>query len=219
MLPLLIKKNEKSSTRDEKHQQPLIAFTLIYGVMGLLGLAGMSVFWDSVGKSFSPPQTPNELISSVVAPLIAAAALLAISWSFEQWFASWRKLRGFIMQMFGSYSIAALLWMAALSATAEELFFRGALQPLAGVAATSIIFGLLHIGPDRKISAWTLWTMGAGVVLGLLYENTGSILAPILAHFTVNAWSLLTLRREWQQKKSQRKKRSKKSAYDGEKIS
>jgi len=213
------KKDEKSreNAPEETKHQPLIAFTLIYGVMALIGLAGMGLVWDSIEKATALPRTPDELISSVLAPLVAAAALLAFSWSFEQWFASWRRLRSFIMQMFGSYSTAALLWMAALSATAEELFFRGALQPLAGVAATSIIFGLLHIGPDRRISAWTIWTMGAGVVLGLLYENTGSILAPILAHFTVNAWSLLGMRVAWQKKQLNQRRRGKKQARGAKK--
>jgi len=213
------KKDEKpqeNSAEGSRHQ-PLIAFTIIYGVMALIGLAGMGLVWDSLEKATTLPSTSDELISSAVAPLIAAAALLAFSWSFEQWFASWRRLRNFIMQMFGNYSVAALLWMAALSATAEELFFRGALQPLAGVAATSIIFGLLHIGPDRKISAWTIWTIGAGVVLGLLYENTESILAPILAHFTVNAWSLLGIRMAWQKKQVNKRRRGKKAVRSTEK--
>ena len=84
-----------------------------------------------------------------------------------------------------------LLLVSAFSGVGEEAFFRGALQPALGLVATSILFGALHIGPDRRYLAWTLWAIGAGFLFGFLYEWTGGLLAPMSAHVLHNAATLL----------------------------
>jgi membrane protease YdiL (CAAX protease family) len=88
-----------------------------------------------------------------------------------------------------------LLLVSAFSGVGEEAFFRGALQPALGLVATSILFGALHIGPDRRYLAWTLWAIGAGFLFGFLYEWTGGLLAPMSAHVLHNAATLLLWKR------------------------
>ena len=87
-----------------------------------------------------------------------------------------------------------LLVLAALSGVGEEALFRGALQPEIGIVATSLLFGALHVGPDRRYLLWTLWAVGAGFLFGALYEWTGGILAPVVAHALHNAVTLLLWR-------------------------
>jgi len=90
---------------------------------------------------------------------------------------------------------AHLVLLAALSGFGEEALFRGALQPVLGLVATSLLFGVLHVGPDRRYLIWTLWAVLAGFVLGLLYNLTGGILAPAAAHALNNAAVLLLWKR------------------------
>lgn len=74
----------------------------------------------------------------------------------------------------------------------EELLFRSLfigglsplLPPLALVWATGVVFGLLH-SPQ---GVWGMAGAGlAGVIFGLLFVNTGSLVAPLVAHYVANS--------------------------------
>ena len=84
-----------------------------------------------------------------------------------------------------------LVLVSIFSGVGEEAFFRGALQPEIGLVASSLLFGVLHVGPDRRYLVWTLWVVAAGFLFGLLYLWTGGILAPVTAHVMHNAATLL----------------------------
>ena len=88
-----------------------------------------------------------------------------------------------------------LVLVSVFSGVGEEAFFRGALQPEIGVVAASLLFGALHVGPDRRYLAWTLWAVGAGFLFGFLYQWTGGLLAPVVAHAAHNAATLLLWKR------------------------
>jgi membrane protease YdiL (CAAX protease family) len=88
-----------------------------------------------------------------------------------------------------------LVLVSVFSGVGEEAFFRGALQPALGIVATSLLFGALHVGPDRRFFVWTLWAVGAGFLFGFLYEWTGGLLAPVTAHVLHNAATLLLWKR------------------------
>lgn len=83
-----------------------------------------------------------------------------------------------------------LLLLGLASGLAEELLFRGAIQPWAGFALTSIGFGLVHVGPTRTFLPWTIWATVMGLALGAIFEATGSLAGPVLAHVLVNAVNL-----------------------------
>ena len=87
----------------------------------------------------------------------------------------------------------ALLLLALLSGVAEEVFFRGLLQTLLyakfgawGLFLQALFFALLHPAP-KKAFAYTLYTGAAGLLLGLAYLLTGSLIPGILAHVLHNA--------------------------------
>jgi membrane protease YdiL (CAAX protease family) len=76
---------------------------------------------------------------------------------------------------------------------AEELLFRGLVYRLArrtwgpwpAAVVSSLAFGLIHGEP------WFLFGLvGLGLILAYLYETTGSLLAPVIAHALHNAVSL-----------------------------
>jgi membrane protease YdiL (CAAX protease family)/SAM-dependent methyltransferase len=70
----------------------------------------------------------------------------------------------------------------------EELMFRGLLQaslerllpPWQAIGATSVIFGLMHVGWMNPLEV--LLAYGAGIVFGYLAKATGSLVAPMFAH-------------------------------------
>ena len=88
-----------------------------------------------------------------------------------------------------------LVFISVFSGVGEEALFRGALQPEIGLIAASLLFGAAHVGPDRRYLVWTLWAVGAGLLFGALYEWTGGLLAPTVAHAAHNAATLLLWKR------------------------
>ena len=92
--------------------------------------------------------------------------------------------------MLGPLSWKQAVLLAAFSSVAEELLFRGALWPHLGWLGTSFLFGLVHILPRKALWGYPLFALLAGLLFAILREATGSVLPPILAHFTVNALNL-----------------------------
>jgi len=85
----------------------------------------------------------------------------------------------------------------------EEIFFRGIIQtgmhrgsnPRWGsmrhrwiaIIATATLFGMMHLSTPHQIPALIV----LGIILGYLYERTGSLLVPILVHMLFNGKTLL----------------------------
>jgi|GEM_PF-3367129 len=78
----------------------------------------------------------------------------------------------------------------------EELLFRGVIynrlrtdfDPLISAYISGILFGIYHMNLIQGIYA-TL----CGIILGVVYEYYGSVLAPILFHIFMNATTVLTM--------------------------
>ena len=102
-------------------------------------------------------------------------------------------LAGALAALIGRRSTAECLLLAAASGVAEEAFFRGALQPQVGIVAASLLFGLAHFAPRRDLWPWTLFSIAAGFALGALFEWTGNLVAPVVAHAGINAVNLRDL--------------------------
>jgi membrane protease YdiL (CAAX protease family) len=89
----------------------------------------------------------------------------------------------------------SLVLVSVFSGVGEEAFFRGAVQQEFGLVVASLVFGLAHVGPDRRYLVWTAWATLAGFVFGILYDVSGGLLAPVLAHSAHNAATLLLWKR------------------------
>jgi membrane protease YdiL (CAAX protease family) len=88
-----------------------------------------------------------------------------------------------------------LVLISIFSGVGEEAFFRGAVLQEFGLVISSLLFGLAHIGPDRRYLVWTLWAILAGFVYGTIFEISGGLLAPVVAHAGHNAATLLLWKR------------------------
>lgn len=92
------------------------------------------------------------------------------------------RLAGLLVGLHRDEAIA----LAFFSAVAEELLFRGAMLPAWGLAVSTLLFGLLHVGPGRELRWWTALALACGLGLGLLASSRGALLAPIVAHWLIN---------------------------------
>ncbi len=104
-----------------------------------------------------------------------------------------RELERAIARILGPLSTSEVITLAILSGFAEELFFRGAVQSQWGLVPASLLFALLHIGPGREFRLWTVFALVAGLALGALMLWRGNLLAPALAHVSVNLVGLSRL--------------------------
>jgi membrane protease YdiL (CAAX protease family) len=92
------------------------------------------------------------------------------------------ELRGLV----GPLSGARIAFFAVTSGVSEELFFRGAMQPLVGLWLAALVFGAVHIGPNKAFLPWTLWAALMGLLFGVLFQATGSLVGPVVAHVLIN---------------------------------
>ncbi|MCA9521839.1 MAG: CPBP family intramembrane metalloprotease [Myxococcales bacterium] len=117
-------------------------------------------------------------------------AVVALTQIAHRYLAFTRALSDEFAKILGPREDWEIALLAGTSGIGEELFFRGAMQPSIGLVASSLIFGLLHIGPDRRFIVWTVFAIAIGFIFGLLFRYTGDLMAVILAHFTINYFNL-----------------------------
>jgi membrane protease YdiL (CAAX protease family) len=122
--------------------------------------------------------------------------LILLSWCMAIVVRPLREIIPELQAIFKELSPPRIVLFAVLVGCAEEILFRGVLQPAIGLVATSLAFGLIHIFPTLKLLPWTLFAIAAGFLLGWLYETTGGLLAPTLAHILVNGTNLLLISRK-----------------------
>ncbi len=115
---------------------------------------------------------------------------VALSRLWTEYSASGDRMGRAMAQALGPLSGPHALLLALASGMGEELFFRGALQPRVGWVAASLLFGAVHFVPRRDMLPWTGFAVVMGGVLGGLFEWTGNLVAPIVAHTVINGLNL-----------------------------
>ena len=141
------------------------------------GLRGRELF--VLGNSI-----PQSLVLGVcTAAVTVLAAVLAY-----RMVPAFRKLAAEVSpQIVDPAKLRDLVLISFFSGVGEEVFFRGAVQQEFGIVVAAVIFGLVHLGPDRRYLAWTVSAIAAGFLFGWLYIVTNGLLAPIIAHAAHNA--------------------------------
>lgn len=123
------------------------------GVAVGLGLFGMSIAFSILWQAFAPPEQFAE----------QNQAAQQIAMSIDRF--------------------ALVLAVSLSAAIGEEIFIRGALQPVFGVALSSAFFAVLH--SQYLFAPSMLFIFAVSVGLGLLRRHT-STTAAIIAHFVYN---------------------------------
>ena len=119
--------------------------------------------------------------------------MLLLTWWIARLIPLARELEATLRERLGPLTVGEAYGLALLSGVAEEVFFRGALQPAWGFLPATVIFAVLHSGRGRAMALWTSSALAAGAVLGALMLWRGTLFAPILCHALVNAVQLRRL--------------------------
>lgn len=168
-----------------------------YAAIFLLGL-----LWRRFGQGaplwHATTSAPADaaLLRDLVLGASAGALVIAVSAWYMRRFPSGAALARTLAEAIGPLTPLQCGWAALLSGVGEEAFFRGAMQPVLGLVATSLVFGLLHAPLRRELVPWTVFAVLAGLLLGGLYDSTGALTAPVTAHVLVNAVNLRRLTRD-----------------------
>ena len=125
----------------------------------------------------------------------AGLALVAASRFATERTRTGRALADELSALIGPLSQRRALGFALASGLAEEAFFRGALQPRVGLLAATVLFAAAHYVPRPGLRVWSLFALAAGGLFGALFETTGDLLAPAVAHAVVNGLNLRWLAR------------------------
>lgn len=171
-------------------QRIVILSIAVYGTLGGAGLAWSA--WAERPWVLRHPapwlalEEPWALAVSLGAGAMVAAATVAGTRLLVRR-ASWaRDLHVGFRELLGELDTRSVAVLALASGLGEEVLFRGALQPSLGLALTSLLFGVLHLGPDRRFLVWTGWAVAMGFVFGVIHEATGSLAGCVLAHVVIN---------------------------------
>jgi len=177
-------------------QRASLVRTAVYFYAALLGaallwsaLAGDSLFY----RSLADADRGVRPLRDAGVGFVAAAVVILLSDQLTRHTRSGTDLARALGQLLGRLSPAECVLLAGLSGVAEEAFFRGVLQPRVGLLAASLLFGLAHFIPRRELVPWSLFAVGAGLLLGILFESTGNLVAPVVTHASINAVNLWLL--------------------------
>jgi len=135
----------------------------------------------------------GHVLSIALGGLLAATTIRITRHSVRHW--DWaRVLHGHLQPAVRGAHGQTLFVLGALGAASEELFFRGLLMTTLGLTLSSLMFGLLHQVRGRARWIWVGWATLMGVLFGMLFLATGSLLGSIFAHATINVVNLHFLR-------------------------
>ena len=169
-----------------------IAWT-VYLVLAIGGAVWMGLARGGLAldQLLSPARWPRELAAGAATGL----ALVGLWELGRHTLGLARELERVLADVLSGLPTADALALALISAFAEELFFRGAVQGSLGIAVATVLFALLHTGPGRAFWLWTVFAAVAGLAFGLLVRHFGTLLAPMTAHLVVNAVNLTRISR------------------------
>jgi hypothetical protein len=167
---------------------------LVYSILLALSLAGAS--WRGRSIFFASPDAEQRGVAPLLDVALGLAVALAVI-ALSHWIAERTRwgdaLARVLAGLLGMRSRAECALLALLSGCAEEAFFRGLLQPELGWLLASLVFGVAHFAPRRELLPWTGFAVGAGLAFGALFEWTGNLVAPVVAHVAINAVNLRRL--------------------------
>jgi len=163
---------------------------IFYLFMALAGLVGLAAEGRIVGVRLFVD--PASWWIDVGLGLGVGLALLGLWLAVRHFVPAASALEEILARLLGPLGREELFALALISALAEEVAFRGALQGAIGVVGAALVFALLHLGPGAPFRLWSGYALAGGLAFGAVTRERGGLLAAILAHLLVN---LVQLRR------------------------
>lgn len=170
---------------------------IFYGGMGCAAL-----IWRMIvpGESIMHPSVEaaaraSSLSVALLAGLFVGLTAVGVSELLTRWTDLGEALAEVLGKGLAGIGTGDAILLALASGIAEEMLFRGALQPAVGLFWASLIFGACHFLPRKELMVWSVYAVLMGFAFGWLYQWTGQLLAPVAAHTLVNGINLPRLAR------------------------
>lgn len=160
----------------------LLATAAVFWIGWDRGVIGADLFFD-----------PSTLLIDIGVGIAGGSLLLLATIVGRRLIPSFAGLEVQLARLLTHVTPGEAVALALLSGFAEELFFRGAVQGSWGFLWATILFALMHLGPDRVIGVWSLFALAAGALFGGMTLVRGTILPAIIAHALVNGVNLRRL--------------------------
>lgn len=185
----------------EPNPQGFVRSALVF--YGLMGCAALLWRMAVPGQSILHPSTEaatdaSSLSAAVLAGLVVGLIAVLVSELLTRWTDLGEALADVLGEGLAGIGTADAILLALASGIAEEMLFRGALQPAVGLFWASLIFGACHFLPRKELALWSVYAVLMGFAFGWLYEWTGHLVAPIAAHALVNGINLPRLARRYE---------------------
>lgn len=173
-------------------------FAAAYILMGVVALV-ISVMWTDGLPFYHPdpwlslPSHTSNVYSALIG--LSLGGLIVVLTRPLVAHARWaQSLHRELRPLAKGISVTGIVVLAALSSLGEELMFRGLLQPWLGLILQAVLFGLVHQLPGRSRWVWVAWATLMGLLMGVVFELTGSLAGPVLAHAVINGFNLQYLK-------------------------
>lgn len=146
-------------------------------------------FFDLQWNMTFRPETIPQILLALAAIMASDGLLHGLLWAVlgEKYLRYYRALANH----FSRQGVAEIL-AGGLLASAEEMFFRGVVLEVvaykwgwgapAGIFVAALLFALAHFIPSRRLAPFTLWAFWEGVLLGLVFVLSGSLLVAMCVH-------------------------------------
>ncbi len=173
-------------------RQILIRALLLEGA-----LLGVAVIWKFLkGISWQAALTPT--MADCTIGVVAGCLLLITNYAaieygsrYSSFFRTIKRLiEEDVSPLFKNVDFTAVVVIAIVSGVAEELFFRGVLQAQIGIWFSSLVFGLAHIWKKAAVR-YGIYATAIGLLFGGMYELSGSLWVPMVAHVINNLVAIL----------------------------
>jgi membrane protease YdiL (CAAX protease family) len=177
-------------------KRPVVIVLAAYTAVGAAA-AGMAVALghDPLAcRGWLGMQGPAAVLSSLGAGVCIGALTIAATRAMVRRAAWARALHSALRPTVHGAGDGMLVAVAGAGALGEELLFRGLLVPVLGVVLSAIVFGALHQIRGHARWWWMAWATLMGLLFGAVFEVTGSLAGPIVAHAMINAANLRFLR-------------------------
>ena len=136
----------------------------------------------------------RDAYSSVLGLAVGALVVLATRGMVARF--GWAKrLHSELRPLARGMTSVGIILLALLSSVGEEMLFRGLLVPWIGLVPQALVFGLAHQIPGRSRWVWASWATAMGLLLGAMFQLTGSLAGPVVTHALVNGMNLFYLKR------------------------
>jgi membrane protease YdiL (CAAX protease family) len=170
----------------------VVIIVFFYLLLALLGIA-LTIWRESSRVAFDAFALPTDawMLPVGASLVIVLGVHLFFVRAVERW-EMFKKSARDIRIWLGDLSEREMLIVSISSALGEEFFFRGWLLNETGLIISSVIFGLVHLPPNRNWYYWPFFAALMGVCLGSVCLWTDTLVYAFAIHAGIN---FLNLRR------------------------